>query len=101
MGAQWWVPLIAAALALVGVVYTATVTTRGSTRVASEASAERTLDKVFEQRLLFRDEQIAELREELVQQAAAHTQQIDRLSAEVRRLTQLVLELGGDPHGQQ
>lgn len=98
MTAQIWVPLGVAVLALVGVIYTSTITTRGTTRVASEATAQNTLEEAFKQRLAFRDEQITELRKELAEQSEKHTRQIEKLSAEVQRLTALVLRLGGDPH---
>lgn len=99
------VALLVAAIAAVGGVAASFVNSRATTRTTVQAAVTKTLEQVWEQRVVFRDEQIAELRSELVEQAeesnqllAAASARIEQLSAEVARLSALVLELESERH---
>lgn len=88
------VALLVAGMASVGGVLAAAVNSRSSTKTTVQSAVTKTLEQVWEQRLQFRDEQIAELRADLSEATA----QIARLTSEVARLSALVVELGGAPH---
>lgn len=97
------VALLVAAIAAIGIVTSAWITSRGSSKVTAQSSATATLDKAYEQRIIFRDEQISDLTGELVEirnQLTAAAAQIEKLTGEVQRLTKLVVTLGGVPHAE-
>jgi hypothetical protein len=103
------VALLVAAIAALGGVGAAWINSRTSTKANVQSAIAKTLDEVWNQRVLLRDEQIEDLRAELADQAAAHTKQIAEqgakhtlqiadLTAEVQRLTAKIVELGGVPN---
>lgn len=83
-----------ALIAAIAGVSAAWITSRSSSKVTAQSSASSTLDKAYEQRILFRDEQIVDLTNEL----AGLRAQVKTLTDEVQRLTALVVKLGGVPH---
>lgn len=94
------IALLVAGVSAFGAMGAAWVVARSSTKQTAQSAVTKTLDEVWRQRVIFRDEQIESLRVELRELRKTSEAANKKLSQEVQRLTELVIALGGSPDEQ-